>query len=39
LWPHSRARTLEEMIENHTTASWMKSRFMLFLFCGVEQWI
>jgi hypothetical protein len=39
LWPRSRAHTLEEMIGNHTSVSWMKSRFMLFLFRGVEQWI
>jgi hypothetical protein len=35
----SRVPTLEEMIGNHTVVSWMKSRFMLFLFSGVEQWI
>jgi hypothetical protein len=30
---------LDEMIGNHMAVSWMKSRFMLFLFSGVEQWI
>jgi hypothetical protein len=38
-WPSSNVGTLEDMIGNHTVVSWMKSRFMLFLFSSVEQWI